>query len=83
MIQQSSSPKSGKDRTDAVCQHHWIIEVPTGPVSRGSCQLCEEVREFRNYIEAAPWGEDPPANEATAQYPVAVTTQDVEDLVEV
>ncbi len=30
------------------CTHHWIIEMPDGPVSAGTCKLCGETREFRN-----------------------------------
>jgi hypothetical protein len=32
------------------CLHHWIIEPPKGPVSQGVCQICQEVREFKNSI---------------------------------
>ena len=34
-----------------VCTHHWLIETPTGPVSRGRCKLCGEERDFSNSIE--------------------------------
>lgn len=30
------------------CAHHWIIEPPKGPVSRGVCKICRERREFQN-----------------------------------
>ncbi|MBF8268152.1 MAG: hypothetical protein HW388_1660 [Dehalococcoidia bacterium] len=33
------------------CVHYWIIDIPTGPVSKGECRQCGEVREFRNYLE--------------------------------
>ena len=32
------------------CHHHWMIESPTGPISRGRCRLCGIQREFRNYL---------------------------------
>jgi hypothetical protein len=32
------------------CLHHWIIEPPNGPLSQGICQVCQEVREFKNFI---------------------------------
>lgn len=35
----------------SVCQHHWVIESPAGPVSKGMCRCCGEEREFPNYIE--------------------------------
>ena len=58
MVQQASRPISAQTGATAMCRHHWIIEEPVGPVSRGVCQECSEVREFKNYIESAPWGED-------------------------
>ena len=33
------------------CAHYWIIEPANGPVSLGVCQVCQEVRAFKNYIE--------------------------------
>ena len=30
--------------------HHWIIEEPTGPVSKGVCKLCGASQEFSNRI---------------------------------
>ena len=30
------------------CRHHWIIETPNGPFSRGFCKLCGETRDFEN-----------------------------------
>ena len=41
-----------------VCQHHWVIDKPAGPVSKGVCRLCGEKREFQNYIEGSSWGYD-------------------------
>ena len=37
------------------CQHHWVIDAPNGPVSRGVCKLCQEVREFENSIDVNKW----------------------------
>lgn len=39
------------------CQHHWLIERPNGPVSRGTCRASGEEREFQNYVDAAPFGQ--------------------------
>ena len=36
----------------AACAHHWVIEVPNGPLSEGECQRCGEKREFTNSAEA-------------------------------
>ena len=41
-----------------VCQHHWVIDRPAGPVSKGVCGRCGEEREFQNYIEGSGWGND-------------------------
>jgi hypothetical protein len=40
------------------CTHHWVIESPSGPASRGLCKLCGAEREFRNYLENSPYWED-------------------------
>ena len=28
------------------CQHHWVIDPPKGPVSKGVCRSCGEERDF-------------------------------------
>ena len=33
------------------CQHHWVIDPPAGPVSKGACRNCGEERDFLNYAE--------------------------------
>ena len=33
------------------CAHYWIIEPANGPVSMGECQVCHEVKEFKNFVE--------------------------------
>jgi len=33
------------------CAHHWVIAVPNGPISEGTCQRCGQVREFTNSAE--------------------------------
>ena len=38
-----------------VCTHHWIIETPDGPVSKGRCRLCRAEREFSNSFETGGW----------------------------
>lgn len=40
-----------------VCQHHWQIQAADGPTSPGICQLCGEIRDFKNYVETATWGD--------------------------
>ena len=46
------------------CRHHWLIDRPSGPVSKGSCRVCGEIREFRNYFEGSYWGDDDMASVA-------------------
>ena len=40
------------------CLHHWLIESPGGPTSKGVCRVCGAEREFKNYLEGARWEED-------------------------
>ena len=49
--------RSNQQKLDALmpCPHHWVIDRPNGPVSRGVCKLCQEVREFENSINANKW----------------------------
>ena len=35
------------------CAHHWVIAVPNGPISEGTCQRCGQVRDFSNSAEYA------------------------------
>ena len=37
------------------CRHYWIIDSPDGPVSKGLCQHCSEVREFKNSLDGSYW----------------------------
>ena len=47
-----------EEKAEPQCCHHWAIQPATGPVSSGVCQICGEVREFKNYVEASTWGDD-------------------------
>ena len=31
------------------CCHHWIIEAPQGPTSKGVCRFCGEEKEFDSF----------------------------------
>jgi hypothetical protein len=31
------------------------------------CQICDETREFKNYVEASTWGDDKSNNRTTAR----------------
>ena len=63
-MQQLTSPAPEKEHEVGTCRHHWVIEAPTGPISRGVCQMCKATRDFKNYIEAAPWGDDTQSSES-------------------
>jgi hypothetical protein len=35
----------------SACIHHWIIETPDGPVSRGVCKHCKAEKYFDNVLQ--------------------------------
>jgi hypothetical protein len=37
------------------CIHHWILETPSGPTSRGVCKLCGEEKDFPNSDTRSGW----------------------------
>ena len=39
------------------CQHHWVIQAADGPTSSGICRFCGEIKDFKNYVETATWGD--------------------------
>ncbi len=53
------------------CRHHWVIESASGPTSPGRCRNCGAQKEFKNYIEAVPWGEETRPGSAS-RLPVAM-----------
>ena len=66
MTQQDSTPPATTDAGTPTCCHHWTIQPATGPISQGVCRLCGEVREFKNYVEAATWGDSRLSNKSTS-----------------
>ena len=66
MAQQTSIPPTDELENSVECRHHWVIQAATGPMSQGVCQLCGLVREFKNYVEAATWGDTRLARRAAA-----------------
>ena len=45
-------PPAAQDGQDTpLCAHYWIIEPANGPMSRGKCRVCLEVRDFKNFVE--------------------------------
>ena len=55
MVEQNSSPAVNREQGNGTCRHHWSIEASSGPLSIGVCNQCDEVREFRNYIDERSW----------------------------
>ncbi len=45
-------------KVQAECYHHWIIESPNGPTSKGVCKYCGAEREFSNYWADLFWEDD-------------------------
>jgi|GEM_PF-2361713 hypothetical protein len=48
------------------CSHHWVIDTPAGPLSKGRCKLCGLDREFRNSPDNAFYWEDDASRKAAA-----------------
>ena len=42
-------------KAEKTCVHHWLIEAPEGPVSKGICKKCGEEKEFQNYFPYSSW----------------------------
>ena len=80
MVQQVSREIPGKEQQLLVCRHHWIIEAPMGPVSRGTCRVCDEVREFKNFIDSAPWSEDTSGTSSDDKHSPVDSSDDRDDL---
>ena len=55
-----------------------MIQPADGPVSNGSCQICGENREFKNYVESATWGDSRIASK-NASATVESTSDDEDD----
>ncbi|MBI2305377.1 MAG: hypothetical protein HYU86_11610 [Chloroflexi bacterium] len=41
------------------CRHHWVIDRPAGPTSRGVCKVCGEEKYFSNSQSDMDWDFDP------------------------
>ena len=76
MAQQTSIPTPSEAQDPDACRHHWVIQPADGPVSQGSCRSCGAVKEFKNYVESAAWGDNRAAARAksteAAVAPIAV-----------
>ena len=79
MTQNVSIPKIIEVDEADQCRHHWVIQPATGPFSQGICQSCGAVRDFKNYVEGAAWGDSRlntrSSSEGTADVSRVVTDQ--------
>ena len=73
MTQQATVPLPENVEDVAQCRHYWVIQPATGPMSQGICQSCGEVKEFKNYVEAATWGDSRTAGHSDAEGAEAVS----------
>ena len=67
--------------TTGGCCHHWVIQPAEGPISNGSCQVCGESREFKNYVESATWGDGRTTGKGSSGSATSESTSDDEDAV--
>ena len=74
MAQQTSIPSPSEAQNPDDCRHHWVIQPATGPVSQGSCRTCGAVKEFKNYVESAAWGDNRAAARAKSTESDVVST---------
>lgn len=64
-MRQVLTPVTGDERQEGpTCRHHWVIEMPNGPTSRGVCKRCGAEREFKNSSEDYIWDHDALATQA-------------------
>lgn len=85
MVQRTSAAHTPEientgDATTPRCCHHWVIQPADGPVSNGSCQVCGETREFKNYVESATWGDSRRTAKGTSVAAATDSTSDDEDM---
>ncbi len=64
---------SGATISTITCAHHWVIDTPAGPLSKGRCKLCGLDREFRNSPDNAFYWEDDASRKAAAASGVSTT----------
>lgn len=67
MTQNASIPLPAQVEDDPQCRHYWVIQPADGPVSQGICQSCGEIRDFKNYVEGASWGDSRLSNRSSGQ----------------
>ena len=71
------APEETREEVDQ-CTHHWVIDSPNGPVSRGVCKICGAEHGFRNYAENAPYWENDEARSERVAAGVAPPASDID-----
>ena len=53
----ASKPRPQNEAAPGIgaCNHHWLIDPPSGPISTGHCKLCGCERKFPNSSEDSIW----------------------------
>jgi len=49
-MKQKLKDKAKKPVTKDMCHHYWLIDSPTGRISKGVCKSCGEEKVFKNYF---------------------------------
>ena len=49
MVQEKATI-SRKPAAQRKCHHHWMVEMATGPISRGMCKFCGAQKDFKSYF---------------------------------
>lgn len=55
MVTTKTKAENDGDAVQETCIHHWVIDSPEGPASRGKCKLCGAEDEFINYVSYPAW----------------------------
>ncbi len=50
-LREREAPTTTELMITPVCCHHWIIEAPNGPTSKGVCRICGEEKQFNNFAQ--------------------------------
>jgi len=72
--QRLTTEVSEETRAIGACRHHWIIEPAGGPVSRGVCRICNEVRDFNNSFPGILSNEDLPWVHTGGNIPITASS---------
>ena len=67
MTQNITIPAPAPVEDEPQCRHNWQIQPASGPESQGICQSCGEIRDFKNYVEGASWGDSRISNRSSGQ----------------